>query len=198
VNLSVIVAVALGLLVGVAGGGRLANLAAAATTVRLAPLAVLALVVQGLALSLLGGRPALVLVAASLAGLVAFSLRNLARPGFWLLLAGTAMNLLVIVVNGGMPVREAALEAAGRDDIVAEARANPNAKHHLSGPGDRLTPLSDVIPVPGPGRSGSVVAPGDLLVDLGLAWFLAAAMRRRPARPGAPPAAPTGARSGPR
>jgi hypothetical protein len=145
-------------------------------------LAVLALVAQSLALTVLGGGLAVVLVIASLAGLAGFALRNLGQPGFRLLLLGTAMNLLVIALNGGMPVSQRALVAAGRDDIVAEATASPNAKHHLSGPGDVLTPLSDVIPVPGPGRTGAVLAAGDVLVDLGLAWFLAGAMRGPGAR----------------
>jgi hypothetical protein len=175
VSHTVWVAVAVGLLVGFARGGRLANVAEAG--VRWPLLAIGALAVQSVAMAALDGPAAVWLVIASLAGLAAFAVRNLALPGFWLLLAGVAMNLLVIGLNGGMPVSAAALEAAGRQDVLAEARGNPNAKHHLIEPGDVLTPLSDVIPVPRP--AGEVMSPGDVLVDLGIAWFLAGAMRRR-------------------
>ncbi len=175
VSHTVWVAVAVGVLVGFARGGRLTNVAVAG--VRWPLLALAALAGQTMALAALGGRVALALVVVSLVALATFAVRNLALPGFWPLFAGVTMNLVVMGLNGGMPVSAAALEAAGRQDILAEARGNPNAKHHLSGPGDVLTPLSDVIPVPRP--AGEVMSAGDVLVDLGVAWFLAGAMRRR-------------------
>jgi hypothetical protein len=176
VSRSVAVAVVAGLLIGLARGGKLGNIATAG--VRLAPLAIGALLLQALALGALDGLAASLLVIVSMAALGGFALRNLALPGFWLLLAGTAMNLLVVVLNGGMPVSAAAITAAGRPDILAEARQAANAKHHLIGPDDRLVLLSDVIPLPRP--AGEVVSAGDLLIDAGVAWFLAGAMRRRP------------------
>jgi hypothetical protein len=190
-SLSVLAAVVLGVLAGFATRGRLAGLAEIG--VRWSPLAIGGLLVQAFALSFAPDGAALGLLLLSLAALIAFTIPNLRRPGFPLLLAGVLMNLVVIAVNGGMPVSAAALEAAGRQDILAEARGAPNAKHHLTEPGDRLLFLSDVIPIPRP--AGEVVSIGDLAVDAGVAWFIAGSMRRRrrvPARPGPPARAGTG------
>ena len=117
--------------------------------------------------------------------LVAFAWVNRRLPALWLVMGGLALNILVIAVNGGMPVSASALETAGAraEDLVGA----DTAKHHLMGPDDTLTPLADVIGIPPP--VGAVISIGDVLLYLGVAVLVVAVMlgrfgenRRPPAR----------------
>ncbi|MCU1379118.1 MAG: hypothetical protein JWN29_2101 [Acidimicrobiales bacterium] len=90
-------------------------------------------------------------VAASGVLMVAWFLVNLRastgvlRWGLGIALVGSAMNLVVMVPNGGMPVSKAALEALGGGHVdVADGHLY---KHRLAGEGTILAPLGDVIPV---------------------------------------------------
>ncbi|HEX6677522.1 MAG TPA: DUF5317 family protein [Actinomycetes bacterium] len=137
----------------------------------------------GLALQLLPvpGRPALWLLYGSLFLLLAFAAANLRRSGFALILVGLALNLTVIAANGGMPVDRRAIVASGQQDTLAGLiRDGDGVKHRLPGPHTRLLPLGDVIAVPPP--VGQVISVGDVVVDLGIIWFLAVAMRDGPRR----------------
>jgi hypothetical protein len=142
----------------------------------------------GLALQLLPvpGRWALWLLYGSLLLLLGFSAANLRRSGFALILAGLALNLTVIAANGGMPVDERAIVASGQQDTLAGlVRDGDGVKHRLAGPHTRLLPLGDVIAVAPP--VGQVISVGDVVVDLGIIWFLVAAMRAAPRRRRLPP-----------
>ena len=89
-------------------------------------------------------------VASQLSLLVSFVLltiaavANLARPGFRLVLFGVLANFLVIATNHGMPVSLHALGVSGQMDTLRDLVAGA-ARHHLVGPGDRLTFLADIM-----------------------------------------------------
>ena len=96
----------------------------------------------------------------TLAVIVAWTIWHWDRlPGIWLVTAGSAVNLLVIAVNGGrMPV---AAEFAG--SLLRHGNAG---QYTLMGNGTQLNFLADWISLwPSP----EVYSPGDLLIALGLA-----------------------------
>jgi Family of unknown function (DUF5317) len=123
-----------------------------------------------------GARAWLVLVG-SFAVLLAFVAANVRVPGFFLLLVGIALNLVVITVNQGMPVTRAALDTSDQVSTIDELRDGVSAKHHLADADTLLTPLSDAIGIPRP--IGQAVSVGDLCMYAGVAWYVVASMRPR-------------------
>jgi Family of unknown function (DUF5317) len=118
------------------------------------------------------------LLMSSYAVLLLFVALNLRLPGTWLVGMGFALNLLVIVVNGGMPVNQHALQRAygpSYGSTLHQLLTEGGAKHHLARPDDVLLPLSDVIPVPRP--VGNVFSAGDFVSLVGIVWLLASATR---------------------
>lgn len=116
-----------------------------------------------------------------------FAWANRHRAGFWLVLAGLCMNMLVVALNGGMPVSADALLRAAGDDGVEAIRVledKGGAKHHLAD-GDLVLPLGDVIPVGSP--FAVVLSPGDVLMYLGIVIFIVAEMGRRDSLPSTGP-----------
>jgi hypothetical protein len=95
-------------------------------------------------------------------------------PGAVLMAAGLTMNLAVVALNGGMPVDQDAIRAAGDDGVIV---IEDGAKHHLMSDDDVLRPLADVVPVPPP--FGVVLSIGDVLLYGGLAWWCFAVTRGR-------------------
>jgi hypothetical protein len=89
------------------------------------------------------------------------------------ILLGGLMNALAITANGRMPFSESAVRAA---QVSAEqmARGNRSPKHVVADEETRLLWLGDVIPV---APIGKVVSVGDIVLVLGVAAFLAIAMR---------------------
>jgi hypothetical protein len=124
------------------------------------------------------------LLVGSYALLLGFAFVNRRLPALWLVIAGLAMNLVVIGLNGGMPVSAAALESAGTSADRLAGRGT--LKHHLLGPDDVLTPLGDVIGVPPP--VGAVVSPGDLLLYGGVGALVVWVMLGRSGENRRPPA----------
>jgi Family of unknown function (DUF5317) len=121
------------------------------------------------------------LLAASYAVLLVFVAVNIRLPGFPVVAAGFALNLLVISLNGGMPVSDSALRSAygsGYAEMRRDLVEHGGAKHHLAGPDVVLRPLTDVIPVGRPVHL--VLSVGDLLFYVGVVWLLAAATRGMP------------------
>lgn len=110
--------------------------------------------------------------------LVSVTAVNWRVRGFPLIVLGLLLNLTPIAVNQGMPVSGQAVRQVGGsvDDVPTE----PGGKHHLATSEDRITFLADVIPVRAPFRE--VVSAGDLVMWLGAAVFLAAAMLGSPER----------------
>ena len=167
-------AIPAGILVGLLLGGRLSNLAG--LRFRWGWLAVGGLLVQlvlftptGEALAGSAG-PALYL-ASTLVVFVAV-LRNVRLAGMPVVLAGAASNLLAIAANGGyMPASAEAMAIAGLppgDHANSVVLADPV-----------LRPLTDVLALPAWLPMANVFSIGDVLIAVGIAWAIAAAMRRR-------------------
>lgn len=171
----VLYAVPIGVVVGWLLGGRLDGLAR--LRVRWAPIALAALAVQlvlfsplGGALPDAGGRAVYV---ASTAAVLLVVLANLRLAGAPVLALGAAANLAAIVANGGvMPADPAALEAAG---ITLDAPSNSAV---VADP--PLRPLTDIFHLPAAMPLANVFSVGDVLIALGVAIAIAAAMRRSP------------------
>jgi hypothetical protein len=134
------------------------------------------LAVAGIALQLapLGGNAAFAALIVSFVLLIVFARLNVRAPGFLLIVAGLGLNLLVISANHGMPVTARALRDSGQPSTITDLIAHGGAKHHLAGADTLLSPLADVIAVPGP--IGQAVSVGDICVHLGVAWFIVAGM----------------------
>jgi hypothetical protein len=120
----------------------------------------------------------MVVLGASYLLLLLFAGVNIRIIGMPLLLVGLALNAVVVVANGGMPVSRHVLETSGQTEVLKLLTANEGAKHHhLMTSADLLTPLADVIPIPPP--IGQVASVGDVFVYAGLAWLIVAVMRGR-------------------
>jgi hypothetical protein len=158
-----IMAVAVGLVLGFLAGGRLRHLSE--RSFRWWSLLAAGLVAQLLS-GLLEGRLGLGLLGASYALLAAFAALNVRLVGMWLVALGIGLNLLTIVVNGGMPVRASAIVAAGiaQPDEVESLDFGTDGKRHLERPSDRLMLISDIIPVR---PLKQVFSFGDLMMSVG-------------------------------
>jgi Family of unknown function (DUF5317) len=152
-----------GIVFGLVVGGRLSNLA------RLRfrwPWLILAAAVLRLAVVLppLNRIEASRFVyAAALAAIVVWTLWHVSRlPGVWLVSAGGALNLLVILANGvRMPVAP--------EFAASLARHGQIGQYTVIGPGTNLNALADWIRLyPSP----EVYSVGDILIALGLAVVL--------------------------
>ena len=139
-----------GVAVGLARGGAVRGLGdpgVKAARLGLACLAVQCLVVV-LPLRAVGLPLALgpVLLLAALATLVAVARPNARLPGVPLFALGLLLNLLVVLINFGMPVPAGTLDRAG---ITLEQPApdRPDAKHVLEHDGTRLGLLGDRLAV---------------------------------------------------
>ena len=165
-----------GVVVGFLLGGRLDGLAA--VRFRLGPLALLALAIQLVLFSPLAeplpddlGR-AIYVASTALVAIVV--LANLRLTGMPIVALGAALNLAAIVANGGsMPASPGALaslgmSAGGNTNSVVVARP-------------ALEPLTDMFALPGWLPLANVFSIGDVLIGLGIAIAIAAAMRREPA-----------------
>ena len=117
----------------------------------------------------------------SYALLVAMLVLNARLPGVPLLAAGLVSNVVAIVANGGlMPVRGAAMRAAGSDYDVH------NNSVQMAGP--HLGALVDRWAAPGWVPLANVYSVGDVLIALGVVVAIVAAMRAPQRREPAPAA----------
>ena len=132
----------------------------------------------------IGDAAALAILVASYGLLLAFAVVNRRLPASWLVMAGLVLNILVIGVNGGMPVSASALDTAGAN--AEELLGAGTAKHHLMSPDDSLTALGDVIGIPAP--VGAVISIGDVLLYAGVAILVVAIMLGRSGENRRPPA----------
>jgi hypothetical protein len=182
--------VAAGVLIGRLAGGRLSALSD--TRFRWWGLALGGLGFQVLLFSpVLGSTvgdagPALY-VASTLVVLVAL-LRNIDLIGFPVIALGAALNLVVIVTNGGqMPADPAAFAALNGQPVVpTELFSNSS----LAGTDTILPFLGDTMVLPRPLPFANVFSIGDVTIGIGAMIFLLFAMRGRPTpvrRPLAPP-----------
>lgn len=109
----------------------------------------------------------------SQAGLLVFALANLNKPGFWLLSLGLALNLTVILFNGGlMPISPETVGAifpnAPSGAMVIGERLGTGKDILLAAEQTRLWALSDRFLIPyGPGYHVAFSA-GDAVVAIGV------------------------------
>jgi uncharacterized protein DUF5317 len=156
-----------GILVGLLFGGRLDRL-------RTFQLRLWPLLVMGLALRLL-------VVAIDMSSLLPYvipmlctlvvTLVNIRLAGVWLVMVGTAMNLLVVVANSGMPVDPTA-------QLIAGGNYQPDGFHVPLTRASSLGILADLIPI---SAVRGVYSVGDLLILVGGFWisFWLLKMRRQ-------------------
>jgi hypothetical protein len=167
----------LGLLVGALLRGRLSGLGT--IPFRWAPLALAGLAFQvvlfsGPVAARIGDLGPALYVASTLVVLAAV-LRNWRIPGVALVAVGAICNLAAILANGGyMPSTPEAYAALG---LSVEGYSNSALVDE-----PRLLFLGDIFAMPRWLPFANVFSIGDVLIALGIAWTIAAAMRRaRPA-----------------
>jgi hypothetical protein len=155
-----LVALAIGLLAGIATGGKLGNLAN--LNFRWPWLVIVALVVrEATVLSPLSRIDGVQYVyVAALTALSGWTVWHIPRlRGAWIVALGATLNLVVVIANSAqMPVASA---LAGR--LVERGHSG---QYVLMGPGTNLGWLGDWIGVPGP--LGGAYSPGDAVIALGI------------------------------
>jgi hypothetical protein len=102
--------------------------------------------------------------------LLAFASFNRALIGMGVVALGLAANALVIGINGGMPVRPAAVVAAHITSEQGLPHVNYGNRHHPEGHGDRLGWLGDIVPIR---QLHEVVSFGDLILGVGVGAVIA-------------------------
>jgi VanZ family protein len=112
----------------------------------------------------------------SFALLIVFTIKNIRVFGFPVILAGVLCNLLVIGINGGMPVSKHALRASDQGQFLGDLENNPYPKHHLATDDDLLRFLGDAIPLPSPIEQA--ISVGDILTYAGVGIVIVGAMRK--------------------
>jgi len=163
--IGLVVAVALGIIVGFVRGGSL-------KTFGEAHLRAVWVVFGGVAFQVgaaaADGRDlrwlAFALVLASFACVFAFAALNFQLPGMTLIALGSLCNFIVISANGGMPVSLDALQKVGLGNPFENGAAVKGAHHALTD-ASRLRFLADVIPI---NVVANVVSVGDILLWAGL------------------------------
>jgi len=169
-----LIAVAAGCGIGIAAGGRLGSLRAA--RLRWVWLLAAGAGCEAVSDKWIPGAAGLWLVIVGYALMLGFAAVNLPRGGSVLVAVGLFSNLLVIGVNGGMPVKG------------VTPGAQLGGHHHGEKAGDRLTGLADVVYV---APLGETLSAGDLLLAGGVGTMagLAVLGGRRPALAGKSPRA---------
>jgi hypothetical protein len=139
------------------------------------PLLAFQLLVPRLA-TMLGFAPAVALGlwVAAMCGLIALALWNRRWLGLSIAALGIALNVVVIVANGAMPV---SLDAIARLDPTLVPQFD--LVHEQLTSETRFQGLADVIAFPGPKWHRGVASPGDFLLSAGAGIFVFAAMRKK-------------------
>jgi hypothetical protein len=168
-----LLAIPLGILLGVVLGGRTSGLAA--LRFQWPGLAIAGLLVQVVLFTPTGddiaGAFGPTLYVLSTAAVFIAVLRNVHIPGMWIVAVGALSNLVAITANGGaMPADPAALETAGfanaGDHTNSVVLANP-----------ALRPLTDIFALPGWVPFANVYSVGDVLIGAGIVVVIVVAMR---------------------
>lgn len=170
----ILVVLVLAVVIGLARGGKLSNLADASISAWwLLPVGLGMQVAANLLPRPEQGvsGPAVALLLGSYAPLLVVVVLNRLSPGMWLAAVGILMNFSVIAANQGMPVSVEAALLAGAES----AELDLDAKHRILDDESRLPFLADVIPLE---VLGQVVSLGDVFLAVGLGQFLEAEMRR--------------------
>lgn len=159
--------IVLGVGIALTRGGRFHH--AARNDLHWLPVLVAGLVLQTV-LDALAGRQAVgptgtvALLLVSEAAVLGFCIRNWYRSGMWLIGLGFALNALVILANGGMPVGPDAIRVVGGDPSAVVLAG----KHHLLTSATAFPWLADVLPLP---PVDMIVSIGDVLLVVGMVPF---------------------------
>jgi hypothetical protein len=168
----ILYAVVAGLVVGLMLGGRLESIAE--TRFRWGWLAIHALTIQLVLFSPLAGglgEASPWIYVGSTMLVVAVVLANVRLPGLPIVLVGALSNLAAIVANGGsMPASAAALDAVG-----GAIHGGPTNSILVAHPA--LEPLTDIFAMPAWIPFANIFSVGDVLIGMGVAVAIAAAMR---------------------
>jgi len=176
-----LVAIVLSLTIGLLRGGRLRHIAEIPLRHGWLALVALGLQVGFVSWPRWGGALPVGVLVGSYALLVGVIALNWRLPGMPLMGLGLALNLAVMVANGGyMPVSPEALAKVGLGHLAAQgAYGTPilGAKDILlPREATRLWWLSDVIAVPGPAPLRAVFSVGDVLLAIGVMILLQKAL----------------------
>lgn len=171
-----------GLIAGLARGGKLENI----TRIDFKHAW---LVFAGLSLQVIGelaaasilpqlaiGFGGIALLALSYLLLIFFVVGNRQLPGMYWIGAGMALNLIVIFLNGGMPVSLDAVRAAG---FEASDYLETAVKHQQLGTETKLGFLADIIPLPLIRKAVSI---GDIALGIGIFRLVEQGVRYDPRR----------------
>lgn len=176
--------IVIGLLLGWLRGGSLRRLAE--TRLRFEGLMVTSLLAQlGLPqvaerLSL-SPRVTLAIWVALMCLLVGAAAVNWRRAGMVLCAVGVLCNLIVIVVNGGMPVSTNAISIVTGGPVAGDVFVG-DPVHLALETQTRLPLLADAIPLPGPSWHRGVISVGDILLMSGVMYLICASMVDRGAQ----------------
>ncbi len=113
----------------------------------------------------------------SMIGLLVFAVANLRAPGFWALMVGLLLNLVVIAANGGwMPITIETLKrmkpSVSESVLVLGSRAGYSKDMILALDNTRLAILSDRIVTPQWFPLHSAFSIGDVFISLGAFLFI--------------------------
>jgi hypothetical protein len=175
-------AIVLGLSLGIACGGSARGLET--LSLRFEWPVLLLFVVQGIARGRIGGANAsafgLGVWAASCIILIVLLVPDWRRVGIWVLGVGLALNLLVVLANGGMPVLlNDPMELSKAGAQIARSMGF----YQLAGPGTALALLGDVLPLD-LGAYRVLLSPGDVLLLVGVAALICSSMSAHDGRAG--------------
>jgi hypothetical protein len=110
--------------------------------------------------------------------------RNWRVAGVPVALLGGLSNFIAIIANGGlMPIQPALLAKIRSPEYVRQLAAGQvTSNSTLANSHTHLRWLTDIIFIPPPWPSPTVLSVGDLLIAAGVAWLIAAGMRTPQAR----------------
>ncbi|MBV7504354.1 DUF5317 domain-containing protein [Bacillus sp. sid0103] len=109
-----------------------------------------------------------------------FLFMNSKNQGFMLILIGVFLNFLVMVINGGrMPV---SVEAAAVLDpgYIEALKDSLYAKHTMLNSSTHLGFLGDVIPISDPYPRTQIISIGDIIMNIGIFFFIQYLMVHHP------------------
>ncbi len=168
-----VVCLALGMLLRLAVGNPLGQLAHVRLRGEIPLLALLCLQAVLPLVQLTGTAAAIAfwLWVATFPVLIAMAWCNRGYPGMPVIALGLLLNALVVFLNRGMPVAEVAAVAAGLQGRLSVPAGD--FAHVLATSEMWLPWLGDVVPLPGPSWARFVPSAGDLLLYAGVVAFLA-------------------------
>lgn len=180
-----LIAVIIGLLVGLITGGSFAGFGAA--RFRLLPVLFLALIIQVLIFTELVGTYEIVhqtgpyLYMLSVGAALVALVYNLHIPGMKIILLGAALNAVAIFANGGyMPTSESALREAGRIENVVQTEEDASSGNQMTHTNSviadddtRFVGLGDTIVIPDEFPLANVISIGDIFIALGAGYATA-------------------------